>query len=502
MRTKSGGYLLAAAMLAMGMTACNSDSDGTVETGFTSDNIYSSTAITAFNIKANSKIISNLDSCYFTIDLVQSKIFNADSLPYGTDITKLVPNITTNGSSLIEITVTGSSVMNDTIFSYTTESTDSIDFSSPSKVSVRVVSVNSLYSQTYDLKVNVHQVKGDSLEWGGLAWREIPQSPTEQKTVEYGENILTLFNNANGYNLWTAATPDDEGTVTAVSFPATPEISSFAATDDALYCLADNGSLMSSTDGIAWSETGETWSHIYGGYGTRLIGVEKSGDEYYHVSYPAGASKAKVPADCPVSGTSQLLLMENIWFESPIAITVGGRISNGNLTGAAWGYDGNTWAKLSQGPVSTQYEDMSLFPYFALRSTSKWWRVTKDSALFAMGGRKSDGTVSDTVYVSLDGGIHWDIAGESLRLPEFIPAFAGAQAIVKDSSMSSSSRASLAAWNELPLYRSNPFSRSVTPVSSWECPFIYLYGGVDDAGLLYPNIWRGVINQLTFKPIE
>ena len=128
MRIKSGGYLLAAAMIAMGVTACNSDSDETVDTGFTSDNIYSATAITAFYIKANSKILNNLDSCYFTIDLVQSKIFNADSLPYGTDITKLVPNISTNGSSLIEISVKGSSVMNDTTFTYTTESTDSIDF--------------------------------------------------------------------------------------------------------------------------------------------------------------------------------------------------------------------------------------------------------------------------------------------------------------------------------------------------------------------------------------
>lgn len=500
MRTKSGGYVLAAAIFAMGMTACNSDSDGT-ETGFTSDNIYSSTAITAFNIKANSKIISNLDSCYFTIDLLQSQIFNADSLPYGTDVTKLVPNITTNGSSLIEITVTGSSVMNDTVFSYTTDSTDSIDFSAPSKVSVRVVSVNSLYSQTYDLKVNVHQVKGDSLAWGDMAWRELPESPTAQKTVEYGNSIVTLFNNSNGYHILTAATPDEDGTVTSVSFPATPEISSFTATDDALYCLADNGSLMSSTDGISWSETGETWSHIYGGYGSRLVGIEKSGDEYYHVSYPAVATKAKVSADCPVSGTSQMVLMENIWFENPLAIIVGGRISNGNLTGATWGYDGNTWAKLSQGPISTQYEDMSLFPYFALRSTTKWWRVTKDSALLAMGGRKNDGTVSDTVYVSLDGGIHWNIAGQSLQLPEAIPAFAGAQAIVADNILTSRSSSS-AAWNELPLYRSNPFSRAITPVSSWECPFIYLYGGVDASGALYPTIWRGVINQLTFKPIE
>lgn len=502
MRIKSGGYLLAAAMIAMGVTACNSDSDETVDTGFTSDNIYSATAITAFYIKANSKILNNLDSCYFTIDLVQSKIFNADSLPYGTDITKLVPNISTNGSSLIEISVKGSSVMNDTTFTYTTESTDSIDFSSPSKVSVRVVSVNSKYSQTYDINVNVHTIKADSLEWGTIAWRELPGNPDSQKTIEFGDKILTLFHNGNGYNVWTGADPESTGTVSAASFPEQPEISSFAATDDALYCLGSNGALMTSTDGASWRATGDTWSHIYGGYGTTLLGLEKSGDEYYHVSYPGNATRVKASADCPVSGTSEFILIENMWFENPIALTVGGRISNGNLTGATWGYDGNTWAKLSQGPISTQYEDMTVFPYFALRSTSKWWRVSKDSALLAMGGRKSDGTVSDSVYVSLDGGIHWNMAGESLQLPDVIPPFANAQAIVRDNTLTSRASSADMMWNELTMLRHNPFSRAVAPVTSWECPFIYLYGGVDDAGTLYPTVWRGTINQLTFKPIE
>ncbi|MCM1093100.1 MAG: DUF6242 domain-containing protein [Lachnospiraceae bacterium] len=502
MRIKSGGYLLAAAMLAMGVTACNSDSDETVDTGFTSDNIYSATAVTAFYIKANAKVLNNLDSCYFTIDLLQSKIFNADSLPYGTNVTKLVPNISTNGSSLIEISVSGSSVMNDTTFTYTTESTDSIDFSEPSKVRVRVVSVNSSYSQTYDINVNVHKVKADSLEWGTIAWKEIPGTPDAQKTIEFGDKIITLFHNGNGYHTWTATDPESTGTITPVSFPSQPELSSFTATDDALYCLGSNGALMTSADGTSWTATGETWSHIYGGYGTTLLGLEKSGSEYYHVSYPGNATRVKAAADCPVSGTSQFILIENMWFEKPIALTVGGRVSNGNLTGATWGYDGNTWAKLSEGPISTQYEDMSVFPYFALRSTGKWWRVSKNSALLAMGGRKNDGTVSDTVYVSFDGGIHWNKAGESLQLPDAMPPFANAQAIVKDNTLTSRAAAGNIDWNELPMLRRNPFGRAATPITSWECPFIYLYGGVDDSGSLYPTVWRGAINQLTFKPIE
>ena len=57
------------------------------------------------NIKPNSKLLANLDSVFFTIDLNRGLIFNADSLPKDTKITKLVPNIGTSGSSKIELII-------------------------------------------------------------------------------------------------------------------------------------------------------------------------------------------------------------------------------------------------------------------------------------------------------------------------------------------------------------------------------------------------------------
>lgn len=44
-------------------------------------------------------------------------------------------------------------------------------------------------------------------------------------------------------------------------------------------------------------------------------------------------------------------------------------------------------------------------------------------------------------------------------------------------------------------------SRAIKPVTSWECPYIYLIGGVNEYGELNNNIWRGVINRFTFKPL-
>ncbi len=44
-------------------------------------------------------------------------------------------------------------------------------------------------------------------------------------------------------------------------------------------------------------------------------------------------------------------------------------------------------------------------------------------------------------------------------------------------------------------------SRIDKPVTSWECPYIFLFGGTAADGSLIPGVTRGVINRFTFKPI-
>ena len=66
-------------------TSCNSDSDSS-----DSEVIYGSTQVKSFKLKANSNVLSGLDSVFFSIDLVNAQIYNADSLPFGTKTDKLV----------------------------------------------------------------------------------------------------------------------------------------------------------------------------------------------------------------------------------------------------------------------------------------------------------------------------------------------------------------------------------------------------------------------------
>ena len=501
-------YTFIASSLAMGLGACNSDSTEVQdEYGYTSDVLYSSTAVTAFNIEANSDILANLDSVYFTIDQQDACIFNADSLPYETEVTKLIPNITSSAGKL-ELIVSGSSVMNDTTFTYSSDFTDSIDFSA--KVILRVTSVNEKYVRDYTLKVNVHQVEPDSLYWGDIAWTNLPDSPTEQKTVEFNGEVISFLHNSNGYYTWSMPeTSTSNGKTTSITFPSTPNISTITAAGDALYYLDTDGNMYTSTDATNWTATGETWTHIYGGYEDRIIGVKRSNGVYYHVSYPESGTPTQVSSDCPISGTSTLVLFENKWSDSPLALMIGGRTVSNTLTSATWGYDGTSWVKISSDPIETGREGMVFFPYFTFKVDETNWSVTEYTTLFAFGGRDADGVLSNTVYVSLDQGIHWKEGDDLLQLPDYVPALYNAQAIVWNTTFTSSTRSSVSTrWNEMtPLalpswWKVASASRAVAPITSWECPYVYIYGGKTQANRFNTQVWRGVINRLTFKPLE
>ena len=45
-------------------------------------------------------------------------------------------------------------------------------------------------------------------------------------------------------------------------------------------------------------------------------------------------------------------------------------------------------------------------------------------------------------------------------------------------------------------------SRAVAPITSWDTPYVYMFGGYDASSRLYDQLWRGVINRMTFKPLQ
>ncbi len=491
------------ATFASSFVACNKDDEEeTVDT-----TIPSSVIVSSFSLAENDNVLKNLDSVFFSIDLENAEIYNADSLPYGTNVSSLAVNITTYGSSVAEIYVPrpGNS---DTVVNYLTNSTEKINFAN-GPVRLHLVSSDGLAQRDYSISVNVHQIKPDSLYWNSLSKNKLPSTlsnPKVQKTIKYQDEAVSIVGSHPNYTIATINNPSDfEWDIQEVSFSFTPDVNTLASTNEALYMLDIDGNLYSSVDGLTWNSCDTKWYHIYGGYEENLLGVKKVDDKYYHVTYPETTS-VLIQSECPVSGTSPIVYYTNEWSNKPQAFIIGGRSSNGNTVGEMWGYDGESWAQVSQAGIYPR-EEMTFFAYYTFKTNTNNWSVTQLPTLIAFGGFDAEGYPGRNVFVSIDMGLHWKLADDLMQLPDYIPNMGGAQALVFEKTMTARGASDWESYpsKNLPIWWEiyNPInSRANQATNQWQCPYIYLYGGYDKIdGNLYNTVWRGVINRLSFKPL-
>lgn len=97
-----------------------------------------------------------------------------------------------------------------------------------------------------------------------------------------------------------------------------------------------------------------------------------------------------------------------------------------------------------------------------------------------MGGKGAT-EMQDTIYMSYDLGFHWTKAPDLMQLPEEFPSLHSAQAIVSNTTHT---------------------SRAARPITEWDTPYIYVYGGYTSDDKISPRVYRGVVNRLSFKPLQ
>lgn len=507
--TKRQPLYFISGVLALCMTAACND-DPTETTILEGD--YNNCAISSFSLAKDDSILRSLDSVYFSIDMIDAKIYNADSLPKGTDISRFIVNVSAPAASSIELSFKSRFTGNDTTVNITENPGDSINFAAGT-VKMTVTSYNGQAKRDYDINVLVHTIDADTLYWDQLQQVSFPKAATAQKTVMYAGKPHTLLTATDGkYYLCSTDSPEsyDSWTTNTSAVPAGADINTFSATDNSLYIATTAGALYKSTDGRSWTSTGASMHCVYGGYGDTLLGARHDSDGWKHVTYPASTERA-VAADCPVSGTSQLIIYQTKWSSSDLAIMVGGKDSSNRYSGEAWAYDGTRWDRISTTGIDER-QGVALFPYSTPRLSSNSWTVTEQSALLAMGGEyetENGIEASNKVYISYDFGITWKEADSYLQFPKDYPGFSSAQAFVIDYTLTSRSTFGNGAWTDL-TPRSIPVwaapvaldrSRVSKPITSWECPYIFLFGGMKADGSLLPHVTRGVINRFTFKPL-
>ncbi|MBQ7689755.1 MAG: hypothetical protein IJT30_00965 [Muribaculaceae bacterium] len=469
-----------ALLLASGVVSCKKDKDS--DDTFVYTTSTSSTLVSSFALVANSDVMANLDSVYFTIDPERGLIYNADSLPVGTDVSAL--KVTVGFKSAVSQAVFSVTDANQsrTEYEYTSTSSDAMDFRYG--VRLTVTSSDGACVKDYEVKVNVHQIEPDSLVWPMSARRNLPGATD----VNYALGIAMqegrywcLLHNQDGYVMSQAATPAGPWTTTKIGGDFAADASTLSATEQALWVLGGDGRLLTSADGLSWAATDVQWTSLIGIYQDRVLGLVPGEDgTLLFDEYPRRSdfTPTGVPADFPVKRFSQLVTVTGSWAVAPQAVLVGGVQADGAPSAATWAFDGATWAKInSPSSVLPPLDGPTLLSYYTHVMDTQTLKVSRRVTWLVLGGHLKDGTANTTTYVSNNQGITWLKGASSLAQAPSMPSLYCARAWVYDATLSQDG-------------------------VQWQCPYIYIAGGLDFDGFLHNDIWQGVLPRMTFKPLK
>lgn len=495
-------FLLSIGLLTVVAISCNAKSeDDETEIVVTPATV----SVKNFYLKANDSVMAKLDSVKFSIDLNSGVIFNADSLPKGTDVTRLIPVINFSNTMTKAELIFLKDNLEKVASNYLTNPEDSVDFTHP--VTLDVTAEDGTNSFTYQIKVNVHKVEPDTLMWDRLSVTDLPSrfpNPVAQKTVVLKDVVYTMIEEYNGEYTLSTSTDLNYGvwTKNESHLNFSPQIETLSTTTDSFGILDTTGNLYTSEDLYNWIPTGLTWSNIIGGYQDYFLGLKSSDDAYLFTQYPLseGITETPIEEGFPVSGYSSLGVVDTEWYPQPFAVLAGGVTEEGNLSNVVWGYDGSTWAVLNDRTLPSVAEPM-MVRYVIYRDTPTLFQKRELDIWLFFGGIMEDGEMNRSVYMSYDNGVTWIYASESMQLPEFFPSLSSADLIVADYRLN----ADLAeAWTpqastKAPLGTRVAYEIEGTDIY-WNCPYLYVFGGYDEDNNLSVNILRGVIARLEFTP--
>lgn len=188
----------------------------------------------------------------FTIDQLNGKIYNQDSLPVGSDtiINKiLITDLTTLGLT----TIRNHADTADSLFN-TADSVNLVGtMEKPFKF--KVWAPNGIVTKNYEIEVRVHQQQPDSLNWEmPLAINYAPSIQGKQKSIIFNNQIFVY---SEGQPVYITSLSDGKNwSPTTVKGLPNTSLSSLVVFTNKLYAtVAGSTKAYTSTDGINWSES-------------------------------------------------------------------------------------------------------------------------------------------------------------------------------------------------------------------------------------------------------
>lgn len=438
-------------LIATAFTSCLKD-DHEVETS-------AKVKIYNFSFKAHDSI-PGLDKVFFTIDQIKGEIYNQDSLPYGSDVTQLLPVMTFYDTP-------SSWIINDTM---EWNGKDSLDFSQPIKFTLW--SSDKTTKKDYRISVRVHQVNTQALLWSSLEQTYSPQPALSNmnKKVIVHQGALWLYGydaNDNQPLLYRSSDGGSHWTQEALSgVPVNTRFDEIVTLNGVLYAYVSNRSeVYRSRDAIHWEP--QPVSNLQGELITfngvidqHLSGIVKDREGYLRfftttdfIDYDY--SHHYVPNGFPVLYHAQANYTTRTGTDM-LVLALGSGIEYShfdNKFNYAGGYQTNLWSNLVWSTSDGLYWANNTFEQPMNSLTPDDWEVLKDSttvlgkrlgsSLFACNGRlyllgglpyNSIDCVRD-LYVSADGGITWKRDNDKNTYPQTFKPRMNASIVVDENNM-------------------------------------------------------------------
>ena len=396
--------------------------------------LYDDTAITAFSLTGarlfhHTTSSTGGDSVYYTsagsavtsiafhIDQVNRRIFNTDSLPLNTDLSKMLCSVSTrnNGLPFIKPLEPGDYVYVST--------TDSIDFTESREV--RVYSSDGKSYVTYMIDVSKHNEDGGAFNYESWKVCDAFKQAAAIRLVALGDAVLAFVRTATATEVYQSpaiSTYDWTKFTASLSVSAAENVT---VSNDSLFVL-DGTTLLLSLNGKDYqtvSATGQP-SALLGSSSRELYGMSADGQLMVsadkgktwgtdHVAYEDAADKERVERLLPKRDIAIVTLPQGYSAKTDYVVMVGNR----DVTAEAFANDSvaRTWRKIvdysngtpeGQWVCTNEYEEV----VWPLPAREHLQLFTYDGRVLAFGGKgigHSAAEAYDTFYESRDGGITW-----------------------------------------------------------------------------------------------
>lgn len=340
----------------------------------------------------------------FAINQNERTVFNTDSLPFGSDVSRLTIGISCDGAAYI---------YNDSTNIYDLiSSSDSLDFTSPRRI--LVASTDGEYALEYSARVNVHLVDPELMYWKKMNPAAVA---TPERALVHDGKLFVYGRQKDGAIALTTVALEGEtewSDVSTIALSATADIAAIQIFNNKFYVVAD-GTLYSSEDG-------ETWESAASDNITKLLAASDSDGRMWAVKDDSIAYSTNgndfiateaVPQDFPLYNISAI----------SYPLTTNYNITRNMLIGypTAQNSEPKVWSMLSTEESWVEYRPSGNGEYNC-PSLADLSVIRYDGALFAFGsaGKFAGEEVEafSTLFKSPDNGLTWHAIKSKLELPE------------------------------------------------------------------------------------